>query len=193
MGKKRVPERSPRQYEKRLFQGRRATPAAPQGAPVLLEAVAVLPHQGFRADQARHLPANGHLGRLEPERSLEIIPHLDPLRHDQSMAQGSRLAFYQRSVGKHALPGYGSVTHGNRLVRTRMPGGVGAGGEIPTATRLGQVYKMFILVFFQELHILVKLQKSSLQIEVQIDSFGKFLLKFFPTENSHNRDALAGC
>ena len=39
-------------------------------------------------------------------------------------------------MGKHPLPGYGPVTHGNRLVRTRMPGGVGAGGEIPPATRL---------------------------------------------------------
>ncbi len=48
---------------------------------------------------------------------LEAIPHLgDPFRHDQSMAQGSRFAFYQRSMGKHTLPGYGSVAHGNRLV-----------------------------------------------------------------------------
>jgi hypothetical protein len=39
-------------------------------------------------------------------------------------------------VGKHPLPGYGSVASGNRLVRTRMPGGVGAGGENPPATRL---------------------------------------------------------
>ena len=43
-------------------------------------------------------------------------------------------------MGKHPLPGYGPVTHGNRLVRTRMPGGVGAGGEIPPATRLGSYY-----------------------------------------------------
>ncbi len=39
-------------------------------------------------------------------------------------------------MGEHPLPGYGSVAHGNRLVRTRMLGGVGAGGEIPPATRL---------------------------------------------------------
>ena len=39
-------------------------------------------------------------------------------------------------MGKHPLPGYGPVAHGNRLVRTRMLGGVGAGGEIPPATRL---------------------------------------------------------
>jgi hypothetical protein len=41
-------------------------------------------------------------------------------------------------MGKHPLPGYGPVAHGNRLVRTRMLGGVGAGGEIPPATRLGK-------------------------------------------------------
>ena len=40
-------------------------------------------------------------------------------------------------MGKDSLPGYGSVAFGKRLVRTRMLGVVGAGGEIPPATRLG--------------------------------------------------------
>jgi len=40
-------------------------------------------------------------------------------------------------VGEHSLPGYGPVISVNRLVRTRMPGGVGAGGENPPATRFG--------------------------------------------------------
>ena len=61
----------------------------------------------------------------------------DPVVTSMVTSSGSRFAFCQRSEGKHSLPGYGSVTHGNRLVRTRMPGGVGAGGEIPPATRLG--------------------------------------------------------
>jgi hypothetical protein len=39
-------------------------------------------------------------------------------------------------VGKHPLPGYGSVTPGNRLVRTRMLGGVGRGSERLPLTRL---------------------------------------------------------
>ena len=39
-------------------------------------------------------------------------------------------------MGEHPLPGYGSVVSGNRLVRTRLLGGVGAGGERPPATRL---------------------------------------------------------
>jgi len=51
------------------------------------------------------------------------------------MAQGSRFIVCQRAVGEHPLPGYGSVALGNRLVRTRMLGGVGAGGEKPPATR----------------------------------------------------------
>jgi hypothetical protein len=39
-------------------------------------------------------------------------------------------------MGKHPLPGYGSVAFGKRQVRTRMLGVVGAGGENPPATRL---------------------------------------------------------
>jgi len=75
--------------------------------------------------------------RHESKRSLETLPHVGhPIRHDQSMAQVSRSAICQRSMGKHPLPRYGSVALGNRLVRTRTPGGVGAGGEIPPATRL---------------------------------------------------------
>ncbi len=68
---------------------------------------------------------------------MEIIPHTGyPIGHNQSIAQRSRFAFCQRSMGKHPLPDYGSVAHRNRLVRTRMPGGEGAGGVIPPATRL---------------------------------------------------------
>ena len=55
-------------------------------------------------------------------------------------------------MGKHSLPGYGSVASGNRLVRTRLLGGVGAGGERPPATRLGiisisrhEVYLQFLV------------------------------------------------
>ena len=35
------------------------------------------------------------------------------------------------------MTGYGPSLFGNRLVRTRMLGGVGAGGDPPPATRLG--------------------------------------------------------
>ena len=63
---------------------------------------------------------------------MEIISHVGhPIGHDQSVAHESRFAFCQRSMGKHPLPGYGSVASGNRLVRTRMLGGVGAGERFP--------------------------------------------------------------
>ncbi len=49
-------------------------------------------------------------------------------------------------MGEHSLSGYGSVGFRNRLVRTRMLGGVGAGGEIPPATRLHVL--LFYVVFY---------------------------------------------
>ena len=42
------------------------------------------------------------------------------------------------------MTGYGPSLFGNRLVRTRMLGGVGAGGEKPPATRLGIRFFSFI-------------------------------------------------
>ena len=42
------------------------------------------------------------------------------------------------------MAGYGPSLFGNRLVRTRMLGGVGAGGEKPPATRLGIRFFSFI-------------------------------------------------
>lgn len=59
----------------------------------------------------------------------------NPVGHDHPMAQGSGFAVCQRFVGEYPLPGYGPVTPGNRLVRTRMPGGVGRAGERPALTR----------------------------------------------------------
>ena len=49
---------------------------------------------------------------------------------------GTRVDICQRTVGENSLPGYGPVILMNRPVRTRMRGGVGAGGEKPPATRL---------------------------------------------------------
>jgi hypothetical protein len=45
-------------------------------------------------------------------------------------------------MGENSLPDYGSVVSVNRPVRTRMPGGVGAGGEKPPATRLGYSHRL---------------------------------------------------
>jgi len=52
------------------------------------------------------------------------------------MAQGSRASVCQRAVGEYSLSSYGSIGSVNRPVRTRMRGGVGAGGLRPPATRL---------------------------------------------------------
>jgi hypothetical protein len=46
----------------------------------------------------------------------------------------------QRTMGEHSLSGYGPIDSVNRPVRTRMLGGVGAGGEKPPATRLGETF-----------------------------------------------------
>jgi len=64
-----------------------------------------------------------------------------PYRHDQSVAQGSRVIICQRAVGEHSLPGYGPVDSVKRPVRTRIRGVVGAGGEKPPATRLSLLFK----------------------------------------------------
>ncbi len=60
---------------------------------------------------------------------------------------------FQRSVG-YTLSSYGSMFFGNRLVRTRMLGGVGAGGERPPATRLGRL----LLPMYPAVHLLIYLR-----------------------------------
>jgi hypothetical protein len=52
------------------------------------------------------------------------------------MAERPRADICQRTMGETSLSGYGPVGSVNRLVRTRLLGGVGAGGEKPPATRL---------------------------------------------------------
>ena len=43
------------------------------------------------------------------------------------------------------MTGYGPSLFGNRLVRTRMPGGVEAGGEKPPAIRLTVYYMVYLI------------------------------------------------
>ena len=52
------------------------------------------------------------------------------------MASGTGADLNQRTVGAYPLPGYGPAVFVNRLMRTRMLGGVGRGGEKPPLTRL---------------------------------------------------------
>ena len=51
-------------------------------------------------------------------------------------AKRTRVGFHKSIVGEHSLSGYGPISSVNRPVRTRMRGGVGAGGAKPPATRL---------------------------------------------------------
>ena len=74
------------------------------------------------------------LSRKGPYRLAKTLA--TPVGDDQPMAQGSGFVVCQRTVGEYPLPRYGAVAHGNRLVRTRMPGGVGRGREILPLTRL---------------------------------------------------------
>jgi hypothetical protein len=94
-------------------------------------------NQSAGASQTGYVTAYGHLSGYQPQRTVATIPDAGHANgHDQRLAQGSRASICQRTVGSHSLPGYGPVTSVNRPVRTRMPGGVGAGGEKPPATRL---------------------------------------------------------
>ena len=107
-------------------------------ADVLLQTVAQGKNQSAGASQAGNVAPCGHLCGHKPQRAVATIPDAGNANgDDQRLAQGSRASVCQRAVGSHSLPGYGPVISVNRPVRTRMPGGVGAGGENPPATRLG--------------------------------------------------------
>ncbi len=47
-------------------------------------------------------------------------------------------------MGENPLSGHGPIAYVNRLVRTRLLGGVGAGGEKPPATRLDDEYRLTV-------------------------------------------------
>lgn len=79
-----------------------------------------------------------HIHRLEPQGTISTRQDTgNPVGDDQQMAEESRSAICQRSMGEKSLLRYGAVAHGNRLVRTRMLGGVGRAGVIPALTRFG--------------------------------------------------------
>ena len=79
-------------------------------------------NQADGRDQSRH-----ELQRPVPP----VANQGDANGDDQRMAYAARLDLDQRSVDPFSLPDF------NRLVRTRMLGGVGRAGEIPALTRFG--------------------------------------------------------
>src|SRR6266498_118499 len=104
---------------------------------LLLETVALVPYQDSGVVKARHRTLHCHPRGHEPKRTVGHVTQASrSYRYDQQVSEGSRSYICQRTVGEDPLPGYGPVTSANRPVRTRMPGGVGARGEKPPATRL---------------------------------------------------------
>ena len=109
-----------------------------QNTAVLLETVALVPYQDSESSKAWYATWHCHPCGHEQKWPVGDVPKTcRPNRSDQPMPEGSRSTICQRTVGEDPLPGYGPVILSNRPVRTRMPGGVGAGGEKPPATRLG--------------------------------------------------------
>ena len=67
------------------------------------------------------------------------------------MVERSGVNFGKRVVGEHSLSNYGSMGFMNRPVRNRTPGGVGAVGEKPAATRFRHLlFWVAILGWFVE-------------------------------------------
>ena len=113
---------------------------------MLLETVAVVSHQDSELTENGSPARYFHQSRPESRRPMGHGPQTGrPARYDQQVAKGSRSHICQRTVGEDPSPGYGPVTSSNRPVRTRMPGGVGAGGLRPPATRLGtlRIFQIF--------------------------------------------------
>src|SRR5689334_18589001 len=111
--------------------------AATTNSHVLLETVALrenenqTPHrlgdQRQRRDQSRH----------EFQRPvLHVANESNADGPVQRMATTTRLGLDQRSLGPFSLPCF------NRLVRTRMLGGVGSAGGIPALTRLALIWNL---------------------------------------------------
>src|SRR3972149_1351927 len=90
--------------------------------------------------------------------------------------------FIQRAASD-ILTDYGPFVFGNRPVRTRTPGGVGAGGETPPATRLDT--GLFCFLYVETIHFFKCFSAlfSNLPLVVvktpifrlQICSFGNFI------------------
>ncbi len=90
-----------------------------------------------RTDETRRGRATRSYRGSQQEELLASRKDRSPQRRPvQCLSQRAGAYVNQITVDQDSLPGYGPVIYANRLVRTRMPGGVGAGGENPPATRL---------------------------------------------------------
>jgi hypothetical protein len=93
---------------------------------------------GVHEPGAMEARANEETGRTHDPGRAELGRQTRPVRVLSRSVDADRLSFGQRSSWqrKSAASSFGSAR--NRRTRTRMSGGVGAGGEIPPATRLSE-------------------------------------------------------
>ena len=102
--------------------------ASPPYSDVLLEAMEKMQNASSKSSRSWHVQEAGNPHQPESERSVASREdHGYPSRNDEQMAIRSGIGKHQETVGEHSLSGQGPITSGNRLVRTRMPGGVGRG------------------------------------------------------------------
>lgn len=98
---------------------------------LLLETMALAADQDQSSRLVGDRPAASDHCRCEFERTVLHVANQGDADGDvQPVAQGTRLGLNQGTMVPFSLPCF------NRLVRTRMLGGVGSAGEIPALTRL---------------------------------------------------------
>jgi len=99
---------------------------------LLLETVALATHQDQSSGQSGRQPKGSDQNRRELERALRHVADTDHANGDeQRVVKSAGLGVDQRTVGTFSLPCF------NRLVRTRILGGVGRVREKLALTRLG--------------------------------------------------------
>ena len=136
------------------IQRRRGTGSSPSTphSHVLLEAVAHDEKAGRGADETRCQRAPRCIGWNEQEGLLASCKDRGHERRPvECISQKAGAYFYQNTVDQGLLSGYGPIISANRPVRTRMPGGVGAGGENPPATRLESslsISEIYLVLFY---------------------------------------------
>jgi len=96
---------------------------------VLLETVAPGEEAYRRTDQARRVQATGDSDRVKQEGLLASCEDLfNERRPIECISHEAGAYVTQNTVDQDSPSGYGPMISANRPVRTRTPGGVGAGG-----------------------------------------------------------------
>ena len=109
---------------------------------MLLEAVGHDEKAGRGTDETRSQRAPRCIGWNEQEGLLASCEDRgNKRRRVECISQKAGAYFNQNTVDQGLLSGYGPIIFANRPVRTRTPGGVGAGGENPPATRLVSLWR----------------------------------------------------